>query len=148
MLTNSLKEHASTYEKITHSDSVAVCRYLINPSRARCKVPYSVPNFSLAMSTPGSPTHPPSDNDSAVTQEKFDTLKRKYDQLVRKSGKRRRCTNNPTVEERARGIRKVASSYTNISNLVVTALIQEEGGGDSDDDETAPEEERKRHRIE
>jgi len=100
------------------------------------------------MSDPRSPTRAPPDNNGSATQETFDTLKRKYDQLVRKSGKKQRSPNNPTVEERARGIRKVASLYTNISTLAAVALAWEEGDVDSDDNEMAPEEERKRRKIE
>lgn len=99
------------------------------------------------MSAHGSPTHPPSNDNSTEARETFDTLKRKYDQLVHKSGKRRQNLSNPTVEERARGIRKVASLYTNISTLTAVALAQEEGG-DSDDDETMAEEEKRRRKIE
>jgi len=75
-------------------------------------------------------------------------LKRKYEQLVRKTRKKRRNLNNPTVEERARGIRKVASLYTNISVLVAVALTREEGGSDSDADETMSEEEQRRLKLE
>jgi len=99
------------------------------------------------MPSPSSPTHLPSNGNGAEAQETFDTLKRKYDQLVRKSGRKRRNPSNPTVEERARGIRKVASLYVNISPLVAVALAQEEGG-DSDDDEAVAEEEKRRQKAE
>jgi hypothetical protein len=90
----------------------------------------------------------PSDSDAMVTHEQFDVLKRKYDQLVGQSTKKRRHSKNPTVEERARGIRKIACLYTNISTLVAVALIQEEGDVDSDPEETVTEEERKKHKVE
>ena len=99
------------------------------------------------MSAPSSLIDSPSDNNGVVTRETFDTLKRKYSQLVCKSGKKQRNPNNPAVEERARGIRKVVSLYTNISTLVAVALAQEEGG-DLDTNEVVPEEEQKRHEIE
>ena len=99
------------------------------------------------MFTPRSPPHQLSDNDT-ITQETFDALKRKYDRLVHKSGKKRRRLNNTTVEERARGIRKVASLYTNVSTLTAVALAQEEGDGDSDVDEMVSEEEQKRRKFE
>ena len=94
-----------------------------------------------------SPTHPPSDSGGTETRETFDTLKRKYDQLVRKSRKKQRSLNNPTVEERARGIRKVASLYVNVSTLAAVALAQEEGD-ESDADEVASEEEQRRRKTE
>jgi hypothetical protein len=78
----------------------------------------------------------------------FDALKQKYDRLVSKSNRKRRKPNDPTVEERARGIRKVVSLYTNISTLVATALAQEEGSDDTTTEETTPEEEQRRHRYE
>ena len=70
-------------------------------------------------------------------------MKRKYDQLVRKSGKKQRNLSNPTTEEQAQGIRKVVSLYTNVSALVAVALDQEEGN-DSDTNEVVPEEEQKK----
>ena len=101
------------------------------------------------MSTPGSAASLATNNSDAVTQEAFDALKRKYDQLVHKSGIRNQCgLNGPTTEERARGIRKLASLYMNVSGLVTVALVQEEGGGDEDADETMPEEEWRRLKIE
>ena len=98
------------------------------------------------MSTPSSPTRSPSIEKGTTVQEQLNTLKRKYEQLVRKSGKKRRNPNHSTME-RARGIRKVASLYTNISVLAAVALAQDEGG-DSDDDETVSEEERRTREIE
>ena len=101
------------------------------------------------MSDLGSPVHPSSDRNGTTTEEMFSTLRQKYDELVRKSGKRRRSSDNPTVEERARGIRKLASLYTNISTLAAVALAQEEEGDvDSGPDETVPEDEQRRHKIE
>lgn len=100
------------------------------------------------MSGPSSPTSSSTNNNGAVTQEGFDALKRKYDQLVHKSRKNRQRPNGPAAEERARGIRKVASLYTNVSSLVTVALAQEEGGDESDTDVVAPEEEQRRRKIE
>jgi hypothetical protein len=108
----------------------------------------SNPNLEPTMSACGSPTLSPSDGDSTRTQETFDTLKRKYDQLVLKSRKKRRSLNSPAIEERARGIRKVVSLYTNVSTLAAVALAQDEGGEDSDADEVVSEEEQRRRRIE
>ena len=98
------------------------------------------------MSVSGSQTGLPSDNNGAITQETFNTLKQKYNQLVRKSGKKRRNLSNPTTEERAQGIRKVVSLYTNVSALVAVALEQEEGN-DSDTNEVVPEEEQKKYKT-
>ena len=100
------------------------------------------------MSTPVSPANTPANDDGAMTQEAFNKLKRKYNQLVRKSGKNRQSLNGPTTEERARGIRKVVSLYTNVSSLVTVALAQEEGGDDLDTDEVVPEEEQRRLKAE
>jgi hypothetical protein len=99
------------------------------------------------MSAPVSPVNAPANG--VMTQEAFNTLKRKYDLLVRKSGKNRRGPNSPgTTEERARGICKIASLYTNVSSLVTVALAREEGGDDSDTDEAMPEEEQRRLKAE
>ena len=78
----------------------------------------------------------------------FDKLKRQYDHLAQKPGKKRRSQDNPTTEERARGIRKVASLYTNISTLAAAALTWEEGGIDSDTDEVVSEDEQRRRKLE
>jgi hypothetical protein len=120
---------------------------LINARTAGRDVPLTLFPSPPVMSAHTSPTRPPSDGNSTEIQETFDTLKQKYDRLVRKSKKRRRNPSDPTVEERARGIRKVASLYANISTLAAVALAQEEGG-DSDDDETMAEEEKRRQKIE
>ena len=100
------------------------------------------------MSGPSSPINSSIDNNGTVTQEVFDALKRKYDQLVHKSRKNRQRLNGPAAEERARGIRKVASLYTNVSNLVTVALAQEEGSDELDTDVAAPEEEQRRRKVE
>ena len=79
--------------------------------------------------------------------EQYETLKRKYEQLIHNSGKKRRSPNNSTME-RARGIRKVASLYENISVLAAVALAQDEDGGDLDVDDVLSDKERRKHKIE
>jgi hypothetical protein len=102
------------------------------------------------MTTPSSSTHSRSNNSTTVTisQEDYDSLKRKYEQIVRGSGRKRRNPNRPTAEQRARGIRKLVTLHTNISNLVAAAQAQDEDGGDPDTSEAASEEERRRCQIE
>ena len=144
MLINStLREQTRTYLAAATRGPSAV----INTLTVEIEVPLALILHLPTMPTSSSPTHPPSDSGSTETQETFDTLKRKYDQLIRKSRKKQRSMNNPTVEERARGIRKVASLYTNISTLAAVALAQEEGG-ESDAEEVASEEEQRRRKIE
>jgi len=82
-----------------------------------------------------------------VSQEDYNSLKRKYEQAIREPGRKRRNPNHPTAEERARGIRKLVTLHANISHLVAVAQAQDEDG-DLETDETVPEEEQRRCKIE
>lgn len=141
---NLFEEETRTY-LICCSDSKATWS-LINtgPQGEAPAAFFSSHQLTMFHSSPS--TNPTSEDQGQ--QEMFDALKQKYDRLVSKSNRKRRKPNDPTVEERARGIRKVVSLYTNISTLVATALAQEEGSDDTTTEETTPEEEQRRHRYE
>jgi hypothetical protein len=101
------------------------------------------------MPSPSSPIQSPPTSNGAIPQETFETLKRKYDQLLLKSGRRRRRDlKKPTAEERARGIQKVVSLYTKLTTLAAVAEAQENDGGEVDADNMVSEEEKRRNKIE